>query len=412
MRAPNYSRIDDELLSPAAIENPHPLYRRLRESAPLSRIGTSGVHIVANWALVEEALAREEDFSANLTGVLCRGEDGRPTCFDLPHTGSGAANVIATADEPRHAVHRALIQPRFTGKVAQMEARIRQWTRQSLMTLLSNGGGDVVPATERVPALVVAYLLGLPEADVDSFRIWAMMGGDILAGHIGEDTLVKLSREAGRMAHYLSEHFDRAAADLDPAPDAPLMHALAKGVSEQIISREEALGIAAVLFGAGGESTAALIGSCLKWLAQDQALADQIRGDLSLAPRFVEEVVRLETPFKFHYRVVRRDCQFGGFDLAVGDRLMLTWAAANRDPAMFEAAEEMRLDRKHPKQHMSYGRGAHFCIGAVLARLEARIVVEELLQATGTISLSQSAPAVYANSIFTRRLESLHLMTV
>ncbi len=409
MRAPQYSARADELLSKAVIDNPYPFYETLVSEKPLSQIGESGVHIVANWALNEEALQRETDFSANLTGVLCRGPDGEPTCFDLPSTGSGAANVIATADEPRHKVHRDLIQPRFTGRIAEMETLIRQWTRDSLELLIRAGGGDVVPTSERVPALIVAHLLGLPMADVDDFRIWAMMGGDILAGDIGEDTLVKLARETGRMAIYLGEHFDHAATNPDPAPDTPLMHALARGVADNTISHDEALGIATVLFGAGGESTAALIGSCIKWLAEDSTTAARLRADSALIPRFVEEVVRLQTPFKFHYRVVTTDCQLGGYTLSRGDRLMLSWAAANRDPAMFDRPAEMLLDRKHSKQHMSYGRGAHFCIGAVLARLEARIMVEELLAATNSIELSKSEPPVYAKSIFIRRLDELSL---
>lgn len=410
VRAPAYSNTADELLSAAVINNPVSFHQRLRNNTPLSRIADSGVHIVANWALIEEALEREEDFSSNLSGVLCRGPDGQPTCFELPTTGTGAASVIATADSPRHGIHRALIQPRFTGKVASMEQRIRSWTQTSLEHLINNGGGDIASASERVPALIVAHLLGLPEQDVDSFRIWAMMGGDILAGHIDEQTLIKLAHETSRMAAYLGEHFDRAAANLDSAPDAPLMHALAKGVMDASISRDEALGIATVLFGAGGESTAALIGSCLKSLAEQPALAEKMRGDISLVPRFVEEVTRLETPFKFHYRLVRKNCQLGGFDLLVGDRLMLNWAAANRDSSIFENPDSLVLDRKHPKQHMAYGRGMHFCIGAVLARLEARVFVEELLTSTHKISLSKSSAPVYANSIFIRRLESLPLL--
>ncbi len=111
MRAPLYSKDPSEILSRSAIEDPHPLFARLRSEAPLSRIGETGVHLVASWALIEEALARDFDFSANLTGVLVRAEDGLPACFEMPET--GMTNVIATADDPRHAVHREIAQPRL-----------------------------------------------------------------------------------------------------------------------------------------------------------------------------------------------------------------------------------------------------------------------------------------------------------
>lgn len=414
MRAPAYSETADEILSPAAIESPQTIYARLRAEAPLARIGESGVHTVASWALVDEVLGREADFSANLTGVLFRNPVGAPDVFPLA-TGGNA--VIATADEPHHGIHRSIAQPRLDARItttAEMEARVRTWTRSALAPWLAEGSGDVVPIAEVVPALAVAYLLGLPEADVSDFRTWSMMGGDILAGEADSARLQFLATESGNMARYLGRHFD-ALDRPDPATDAPLLNALALATRDGRITREEAIGIAIVMFGAGGESTAALIGSALRILAEDEALADRLREDPTLVPRFIEEVVRLEPPFNFHYRVVRRACQLGGFDLAEGDRLMLLWASVNRDPAVHDDPDALRLDRKYPKKHMGFGRGAHFCIGAPLARLEARVVVEEVLAATHRVTperpeRGRPAWARYAKSIFIRRLEGLDLV--
>ena len=98
-----------------------------------------------------------------------------------------------------------------------------------------------------------------------------------------------------------------------------------------------------------------------------------------------------------------------GFELEVGDRLMLAWASANRDAEIFEEPDVLRLDRRHPKAHMGFGRGAHFCVGAPLARLEARVLVEELLASTTRLALVPDVPPVYARSIFVRRLEHLFI---
>ena len=149
-------------------------------------------------------------------------------------------------------------------------------------------------------------------------------------------------------------------------------------------------------------------------LAERPDLVETLRARPAEIPRFIEEVVRLEPPFKFHYRSVRRPCRLAGFDLAPGDRLMLLWASANRDPTVFDDPDTLRLDRRHPKQHMSFGRGSHFCIGAPLARLEARVLIEELLAIRPAIGMriaeSQGAPvARYARSIFVRRLERLEV---
>jgi cytochrome P450 len=407
-RAPHYSSQPDELFNRESIENPHALYARLREQLPISRVADTGVHLLATWDLIEEALARESDFSANITGVLMRGDDGKPSTFELPQ--SPATQVIATADEPHHAVHRAIAQPRLAAsQAAKLEEPIRDWARSAIDEWLSDGAGDFIPIAERIPARVVAHVLGLPDEDVSRFRKWAMTGGDILAGDVDGSRLGALAIEALKMAEYLAAHFDDAYAKPRVEPDAPLLHALARGVRAGEIERAEAIGIAAVMFGAGGESTAALIGSVTRCLAERSEVAAQLRQDPKLIPRFVEEVSRLEPPFKFHYRAVRRECELGGFELVPGDRLMLLWASANRDAEHVEDPDALRLDRRHPKSHLSFGRGGHFCIGAPLARLEARIVCEELLARTHQLAVRDGTSPSYTPSIFVRRLDELVL---
>lgn len=408
MRAPLCCADPAELLDLATIEEPHGFFARVRAQHAISRVGDTGVHLVATWDLIEEALAREADFSANLTGVLVRGDDGRPAALELPAT--GANQVIATADEPSHKVHRALAQPRLAQqRINELEPKLRAWARSALEPWLAAGGGDFVPLAELVPARAVALVLGLPERDVADHRRWAMMGGDMLAGDVSVAEMAEFGAETGRMARYLGEHIAAAPSGHEPGPDLPLLHALAYGAATGRIDPSAAIGIAIVMFGAGGESTAALIGSAARLLAQDRALADDLRAHPELCSRYVEEVVRLEPPFKFHYRAVRRACELGGAELAPGDRLMLLWASANRDPAHFDEPDALRLDRRHPKQHLGFGRGAHFCIGAPLARLEARVMVEELLAGTRRVALRADDPPVFAHSIFVRRLERLAL---
>lgn len=406
MQAPNYSTRPCEIFSSAVIEDPQTLYATLRRERPISRVADTGVHLVANWELLDEALQRPEDFSANLTGVLAQGRDGEPTIFSFPET--GATGVIATADEPDHAVHRSLCQPRLAPRrIAAMEPQIRAWSEAALAPWIAAGGGDFMPIAEEVPARAVAHLLGLPEADVLRHRKWAMMGGDLLAGVVDTETLGALASETRQMSAYLQAHLAEARPEPAADPAAPLLVAFAGAVARGEISAGSAVGISIVLFGAAGESTAALFGSAMRRLASDPPLAQQLRDTPSLLPRFIEEVVRLEPPFNFHYRAVRRACELGGVELALGDRLMLVWASANRDPAQFEAPDELRLDRRHPNHHMGFGRGGHFCIGSPLARLEARVLLQETLAGTREIRIPASQPPEYTQSIFVRRLERL-----
>ncbi len=407
MRAPLLSDSDGALLSTATIANPHELYQHLNAHKPLVRIGETGVHMVSDWALIDEVLNREQDFSANLTGVLVVDELGVPAAFDLP--ASDGTQVIATADNPRHEVHRRLLQSYFTpSAVSQFEPFVAEAVKTELAAVVNQNGVDLVPLCERVPALVVARLLGLPEADVARFRTWAMMGGDMLAGVVSAETMGLLATETANMSDYLGRYLDAAPALDSKRGNVPLLSVLKHNVECGKVSRGEALGIAIVLFGAGGESTAALMASCIKWLAEDEETANTLRKTPALIPRFVEEIVRLETPFKFHYRAVRHTCTLGNYDLQHGDRLMLMWAAVNRESIMFDQPQQLRLDRKHPKTHMGFGRGLHFCIGAVLARLEARLLIEHLLASSSQLVLEENGWQ-YAPSIFIRRLEQLRI---
>jgi len=290
-----------------------------------------------------------------------------------------------------------------------LEEKVRVWAREAVRDWLDRGAGDFVPVAEVVPAQLVGDLLGLPEGDVSRFRTWAMIGGNILAGNVDETRLGTVAIEAYKMVEYLGENLDRAGAELRRDDDAPLLHPLAEGVADGRLSREAALTIAATMFSAGGESTSALIGNAARYLAEHPETATVLRQDPESIPRFVEEVARFDPPFNFHYRVVRRDCSLSGFELHSGDRLMLLWASANRDPAHVSDPDEFRLDRPHFRDHMTFGRGGHFCIGAPIARLEGRIVCEELLRSTETISLAPGREPVYANSIMVRRLERLPL---
>ncbi|MDG2336148.1 MAG: cytochrome P450 [Myxococcota bacterium] len=403
IRAPSAPGRPAELLEASTIEDPHPFLRRVREAGPISRLGETGVHLIADWEGILEVLDREEDFSANLTGVLVRAQQDQVGVFELP-AGEGT-QVIATADEPRHAVHRRLLKPGMSSRgMAALEPMMRDWAREAIRDWLRSGAVDFAPVAEILPARVVGHLLGLPPGDVERHREWALVGGEILAGDISAEKLEKLARDTGAMAEYLAAHLEIAGRS--PARD-DLLSGLAAGVKAGRVTSSEATGIALVLFGAGGESTTALIGSCMRLLAADPGLCERLRKDRGLVPRFVEEVLRLEPPFKFHYRAVRRECELMGYFLEPGDRLMLLWAAANRDPELFEDPDRIRLDRKYPKHHLSFGRGAHFCLGEQVARLEVRVMLEEVLKATREFSLDPASPPVHTRSIFVRRLEKL-----
>ena len=400
-----------ELFSADTLEAPYPLYARMRELGPVCQIGGMRAFFVSTHAAVDAAVKRHEDFSANLNGMLLCSEDLRPYVFSLSSAGT-SSNVIATADEPDHSVHRRLMLPPLkASRVARMESELRAFAEERVAQLVRDGSGDICARlTETLPALVVLRLLGLEPEALEDVRRWAMMGGDLLAGRIDTSRLAHLLSETLEQYQFLANHVDlllsRAHADRDDS----LTATLATGVDEGLISREQAIGILVILYGAAGESTASLIGSAVRLLAEDQELQARLRAEPGLVPAFVEEAVRLESPFKFHYRVVRRETELCGTPLLPGDTLLLGWASANRDPSVWADPDSLRLDRPQGDRHLGFGYGVHFCIGAPLARMEARVVIESLLQGTSHIAADPARAHVHVPGIFVRRLQHLHLV--
>ena len=403
MRAPQYSQDPQSIFKSEFIYNPFPILDSLRKNSPISSIGNSGFHLISSFELIQEVLDREADFSANLKGVLYRSHDGNPDCFDLSET--GALDVIATADGANHARHKKVLANAFTTKsVMQYETYIRKIADKEIQKIKVNGG-SCIATIEKIPAMVISKLIGLPDTEYDDFMRWIMIGGSILAGEISSEGLHYLAVETEKMSGYLLEKFDLL--QNPNFKDQSLLSVLRDAFENGVISQEEAIGIAIILFGAGGESTSALMGSSIYHLATKSEIQNELRKNNELIVPFIEEVIRMFPPFRFHYRHVNSDCFLGGYPLVSGEKLLLSWDSANRDENQFDNPNEFSLKREKPKNHMGFGRGAHFCIGATLARLEVKIFIETLLESFDQFKLKNEP--CYLNSIFVRRFTSLEI---
>ena len=403
MRAPQYSQDPQSIFKSEFIYNPFPILDSLRKNSPISSIGNSGFHLISSFELIQEVLDREADFSANLKGVLYRSHDGNPDCFDLSET--GALDVIATADGANHARHKKVLANAFTTKsVMQYETYIRKIADKEIQKIKVNGG-SCIATIEKIPAMVISKLIGLPNTEYDDFMRWIMIGGSILAGEISSEGLHYLAVETEKMSGYLLEKFDLL--QNPNFKDQSLLSVLRDAFENGVISQEEAIGIAIILFGAGGESTSALMGSSIYHLATKSEIQNELRKNNELIVPFIEEVIRMSPPFRFHYRHVNSDCFLGGYPLVSGEKLLLSWDSANRDENQFDNPNEFSLKREKPKNHMGFGRGAHFCIGATLARLEVKIFIETLLESFDQFKLKNEP--CYLNSIFVRRFTSLEI---
>jgi cytochrome P450 len=387
-----------------ALQDPYPLYDRLRAEGPVHRIGDSGFYLVCTWEAINDVINRPEDFSSNLTATMMFTTEGTVVPFELDALG-GPTQILATADDPAHAAHRKMLVPQLAAKrIRAMETFVahtfdRLWTNN-----LRDGRIEWMgPLANRLPMMVVARLIGVPAEDVDQLIRWSYLSTQLLDGLVDEEHLAASGAAAIELCTYIHRQFDRAA--VDPRDD--LLGALATACSTGEFDELTAQLMMIILFSAGGESTGSLLGNAMGILATRSELQRQLRENPDLLGPFIEEALRYEPPFRGHYRHVVADTALGGTELPAGSRLLLLWGAANRDAAQFDAPHEFRLDRPGGKGHITFGKGAHFCVGAALARLEAHIVLRAVLDRTSRIEAVDIGP--WLPSILVRRREHLEL---
>ena len=387
-----------------ALQDPYPLYDRLRAEGSVHRIGDSGFYLVCNWEAITEVINRPEDFSSNLTATMMFTAEGTVVPFELDALG-GPTQILATADDPAHAAHRKMLVPQLAAKrIRAMETFIAD-TFDRLWTDNLRGGRIEWMGTlaNRLPMMVVARLIGVPAEDVDHLIRLSCLSTQLLDGVVDEEHLAASGAAAMELGTYIHRQFGRAAAD----PRDDLLGALATACSAGEFDELTAQLMMIILFSAGGESTGSLLGNAMGILATQPELQRQLRENPDLLGPFIEEALRYEPPFRGHYRHVVADTALGGTDLPAGSRLLLLWGAANRDTAQFDTPHEFRLDRRSGKGHITFGKGAHFCVGAALARLEARIVLRAVLDRTSRIEAVDIGP--WLSSILVRRREHLVL---
>jgi cytochrome P450 len=219
------------------------------------------------------------------------------------------------------------------------------------------------------------------------------------------EELEALMTRNGEVQSYISGQL--AAALAEPGED--LLGAAALGVQDGVFEEPEAIVLLQTLLSAGGESTTSLIGNAVRILAENFDLQQQLREHAEQIPRFVEEALRLESPFRFHMRSVNHDTTLAGTAIPADSTVLLLWGSANRDPAEFTRPDEIDLSRTTPRHHVAFGRGMHFCVGAPLALMEARVVLTVLLERTSAIALDPDDAPRWVDSLMVRRHEHLPL---
>ncbi|MCC3313285.1 cytochrome P450 [Nocardia africana] len=391
-----------DVFSPEALQDPYPLLDRLRVAGDVHFLPDQQLYVVLGFDAIRTVLADPQTYSSNLVAVLSAAGSATVSVVEA----GGGVDVLATADPPTHTAQRALVMSRFSPRaVAETSELIDAAVAPAVAGLVAAGGGDWMAAVaHRVPVQVIGELIGLPREDHQRLADWSDAAIDLVSGVASPERAGQAALAVLEFVGYLGERLDQA----HPGQDAGILGSVAAAVASGTLTRDQGAMLLVQLVTAGAESTASLLGTAVRMVACDEHLQATLRAEPDRIAALVEEAVRIESPFRGHFRVTTAPTRLAGVQLEQGARLMLMWGASNRDPRIVEQPERVDLDRAQPKLHHSFGRGIHFCLGAHLARKETTQAVRALLDATATVTLRDREP-VYVPSLIVRRLAHLHL---
>jgi len=404
----------DALFSDDVVEDPHPYYRHLRDTDPVHEVDGTGTYVVTTMALIHQVVADTDTFSSATGEFLHLGDWPRPGLRPAMTglSAEDAGGAIATSDPPDHDRQRKMVVRRLsTSNIQAMEPQFRALAESALADLHTSPRIEwMSQVAEPLPMVMVARILGLPDADAPVLKKQGYAMVERISGFVPEAAIQGLEDEGVHNLAPVIEAYLQVKEGATAYNDG-LIGIVKEAVDEGELTDLEAFGILSVIIAAGGESTTSLIGTAAKLLAERPELQDKLRADLSLVPAFIEEALRHDPPFRGHYRVATRDTELAGKPIPAGSHLLLAWPSANRDSSVFDDPGEVRLDRPKPRQHVAFGRGIHLCVGAPLARVEAKVAIETLLASTRHVAIDDSqGPLRYQPSLVVRRLTALPLL--
>ena len=359
------------LLAPEVRNDPYPHYAEMRRSSPVCQVEPAGMWAVSRHDDIARVCKDTEAFSSAGMRALA-------THPGIEH--NPLAESILLMDPPEHTKARALVSHVFgASAIPRLEPLVRAAAVEAVEVIRAGGVVDFceVMAT-RVPATAIAALLGLDVELRNQMKRWSE-GFESVNPGIAPERIPEVKAMIAAMEGYLVEVLEsrRQAPKDDLVSDL-----LAAQLDGTALNQEEIVSFLCLLLVAGLETTSHLLTNTARFLVHHPDGHDRVRRDPALIPALIEEMLRFDPPAHGIVRRATADVEIGGVPVAAGSLVLLLLASAGRDESKYEAPERFDLDR--PKQlNMAFGHGAHFCIGAVLARAEARIALEELFKLPG-----------------------------
>ncbi|HVW16663.1 MAG TPA: cytochrome P450, partial [Solirubrobacteraceae bacterium] len=371
---------------PFDLDDPFPFHARARERTAIFYSPEIDYWVVTRYEDVREIFRDPATFSSENTQWPFR---PRPPQVQriLDDGGFSVTSGLSARQPPDHTRLRGFVKKAFTPRrIASLEPDVREIAMRTIDGFASRGRADLVAElAHELPALVIFRLLGIPDEDVPSVKEWAQSR---VLMNFGDRPLAEQEHHARNLVRYWDYCRELVAARLEsPQDDLPGELARIYLEGDQTLTVDEIAGLVYGQLTAGHETTTALLSSGLRTLLEQREVWERLCADPGLIPAAVEELVRIGTPVFAWKRVTRAPATVGGVELPAGTKLLLLLGSANRDEAVFPDAGRIDLERDNATRHLAFGLGIHFCLGAPLARLEAKVVLEELTRRLPTLRL-------------------------
>jgi cytochrome P450 len=362
IEAPPAATMPYNPFSKEARDNPYPFYAELRANSPVYRFGS--FHLVTRYDDVLRVMKNHAQFSS--TGMGQTTIQGRPT------------KTVINTDPPDHTRLRNLVNRAFTPRmVADLEPRIREITDGLMSAIRAKSQADLIADLAiPLPVTVIAQLLGVEEERMEDFKRWS----DLTIAQVGLGGMTpEEATDVEEGLQGFQEYFAKAIERRRQERGTDLISALvAAEQDDQALTGDEVLAFTAILLIAGNETTTNLIGNLALALLRNPDQISELRAEPALIPNAVEEALRYDAPVQMLFRAATEDCEVAGVKIEKGAMVVPVFGSANRDERRY--ADPDRFDvRRDTQGHLAFGHGIHFCLGAPLARLEARVALEALL---------------------------------
>ena len=368
-----------------------------------------GIFVCGRYALMRQVLRDTETFSSIDSQTVDGLRPPPPEAIEIRKTCHPAVNTLVTNDPPSHTRIRKMVDAPFRVRsLDKLSSRIEEIAHRAIDEFIGEGASEMVSRfAVPIPVRVIADMLGLDPALAPRIKVWSDASVEPLGMMVDDQRLIECAKLIKAFQDFIVEALE--ARRSQPQDDLLTHLVQARDAEGQGFSMAEMLSLTQQFLVAGNETTTNGIAAGVRLLAEQPALLRAIKRQPNRALGFVNEVLRLESPVQGLFRVVRKDTELGGVHLPKGARIMLRFAAANRDGRKYASPERIDLHRANAGTHVAFGAGIHHCIGAGLARLEMRQAFTALAQRLRHLALAPDNDFAHHPSMILRGLQALRV---